>query len=68
MLDQEDDPELDDEWLNADEKLKCFSKDREQIVGRVKGKESPSVQGTQSSEPPNLLMPEIGHQEVTRTS
>ena len=29
MLDQEDDPELDDEWLTADEELKCFRKDRE---------------------------------------
>ena len=28
MLDQEDDPELDDEWLNADEKLTCFSRAR----------------------------------------
>ena len=37
MLDQEDDPELDDEWLTADEKLTRFSKDIEQIVGRVKG-------------------------------
>ena len=50
MLDQEDDPELDDEWLTADEQLTRFSKDREQIVGRVKGTESPSVQGPQSSE------------------
>ena len=37
MLDQEDDPELDDEWLTANEELTRFSKDREQIVGRVKG-------------------------------
>ena len=37
MLDQEDDPELDDEWLTADEKLTHCSKDIEQIVGRVKG-------------------------------
>ena len=50
MLDQEDDPDLDDEWLTADEQLTIFSKAREQILGRVKGKESPSVQGTQSSE------------------
>ena len=50
MLDQEDDPELDNEWLTADEQLTCFSKAREQILGRVKGKESPSFQGTQSSE------------------
>ena len=28
MLYQEDDPELGDEWLNADEQLTCFSKVR----------------------------------------
>ena len=39
MLYQEDDPELDDEWLTSDEQLTRFSKDREQIVGRVKGTE-----------------------------
>ena len=50
MLDQEDDPNLDDEWLTANEQLTRFSKAREQIVGRVKGTESPSVQGPQSSE------------------
>ena len=50
MLYQEDDPELDDEWLTADEQLTHFSKAIEQIVGRVKGTESPSVQGPQSSE------------------
>ena len=50
MLDQEDDPELDDEWLTFDEQLTRFIKSREKIVGRVKGTESPSVQGPQSSE------------------
>ena len=50
MLDQEDDPELDDEWLTANEQLTHFSKAREQIVWRVKGSESSSVQGPQSSE------------------
>ena len=50
MLDQEDDPELDDEWLTADKQLTCFRKSREQILGRVKGPESTSVQGTQYSE------------------
>ena len=50
MLYQEDDPELDDEWLTADEQLTRFSKSREQTVGRVKVTESPSVQGPQSSE------------------
>ena len=47
MLDQENDPELYDEWLNADERLTHFRKAREKILGRVKGEESPSVQGTQ---------------------
>ena len=47
MLYQEDDPELDYEWLTADEQLTRFSKAREQIVGRVKVTESPSVQGPQ---------------------
>ena len=47
MLDKEDYPELDDEWLTANEQLKRFRKAREQIVGRVKGTESPSVQGPQ---------------------
>ena len=50
MLDQEDDPELDDEWLTFDEQLTRYSKAREQILGRVKGSESPFFQGTQYSE------------------
>ena len=41
---------MDDEWLTADEQLTRFSKAREKIVGRVKGTESPSVQGPQSYE------------------
>ena len=49
MLNQEDDPDLDDEWLTADDQLTRFSKAREKIVGKVKGAESPSVQGPQSS-------------------
>ena len=44
MLYQEDDPELYGEWLNANEQLTHFSTAREQISGRVKGSESPSVQ------------------------
>ena len=36
--------------MTADERLTRFSKAREQILGRVKGTESPSVQGPQSSE------------------
>ena len=50
MLDREDDTELDDEWLTADDKLTRFRKAREKIVGRVKGTELPSVQGPQSSD------------------
>ena len=50
VLYQEDDPELDDEWLTSDEQLTCFSKSREQIVSSVKVSESPYVQVTQSSE------------------
>ena len=50
MLYQEDDPELDDEWLTYDEQLTRFSRARDKIVGRVKGSELPSVQGSQSSE------------------
>ena len=46
---QEDDPELDDEWLTSDERLTCFRKSREKIARRVKGSESPSVQGPQYS-------------------
>ena len=48
-LDQEDDPELNDEWLTYDEQLKRFIKVKEQIVGRVKGTELPYVQGPQYS-------------------
>ena len=50
MLDQEDDPQLDYEWLTANEQLTRFSKAREKIVGRIKGTELPSVQGPQYSE------------------
>ena len=50
LLDQEDDPELDDEFLNADERLTSFSKAREKIMWRVNGEEFPSVQGARSSE------------------
>ena len=50
MLDQEDDPEFNDQWLSVDEQLTCFSKAREQMVGRFKVTEQPSVQGPQSSE------------------
>ena len=36
--------------MTADEQLTRFRKARKKIVGRVKGTESPSVQGPQSSE------------------
>ena len=45
MLDQEDDLDLDDEWLTADEQLTRSIKSGEKIVGRVKRSESPYVQG-----------------------
>ena len=41
---------MDDEWLTADEQLTRSRKTREQILGRFKGTESPSVQGPQSFE------------------
>ena len=50
ILDQEEDPELDDEWFTSDEHLTRFRKARDQIVWRFKGSESPYVQGPQSSE------------------
>ena len=59
MLDQEDDPELDDEWLTADEQLTCFSRSREKVVGRVKGKELPSVQGAQYYEEDLVVMERV---------
>ena len=43
--DQENYPEIYDGWLTADEQLTRFSKSREHIVDRVKGSESPYVQG-----------------------
>ena len=45
MLDQENNPELDDIWLTDDECLIRFIKSRYRIVGRVKGPGSPYVQG-----------------------
>ena len=43
MLDQEDDPELDDECLTSDDRLTCCRNTREYIVGRVKVSESSYV-------------------------
>ena len=37
MLDQEDDTELDYEWLTSNERLTRFRKSIYQMVGRVKG-------------------------------
>ena len=59
MLDQEDDPYLDGEWLTANAQLTCFRKAREKIVGRVKGSELPSVQVPQSSEEDLLVRERI---------
>ena len=50
MLDQEDDPELVNEWFTVNDRLTGFRKSRETIVRRIKGVESPSVQLPQSSE------------------
>ena len=50
MLDQQNDPELDDRLLTYDERLTRFSKTRERILGRFKVAESPYFQGPQSSE------------------
>ena len=45
MLDQEDNPELDDEWLTSNEQLTRFIKARDKHLGRAKGSELPSIQG-----------------------
>ena len=50
ILDREDDPEFDDEWLTSDERLNFFIKARENIVRRFKGSYLTYVQGDQSSE------------------
>ena len=50
VLDQEDYPQLDGECLTADERLPCFSKSGEKIIGKVKGAESSSFEGPQYSE------------------
>ena len=47
ILYQEDNIELDDDWLTTNEWLTMFSKPRERIVGMVKVADSPSVQGPQ---------------------
>ena len=67
MLDQEDDPELDYEWLTGNERLISFIKPREKIVGRVKGEELPSVQGPQYYEE-DLFVRERVTKRTMRTS
>ena len=47
MLYQKDHLDLDDEWLTTNDQLTHFSKSREQIMRKVKGSDSPNVQGTQ---------------------
>ena len=37
MLDQEDDTQLDDEWLTSDDRLRSFRKYREKMLRRFKG-------------------------------
>ena len=48
MLDKKN-PDLYDGWLTANERLTRFRKSINQIVGKVKEVESPSIQGPQSS-------------------
>ena len=50
MLYQEDDPELNDEWLTDDDQLTRFRKYGEKIIGNFKGAELPYFQGPQSSD------------------
>ena len=50
MLDQEDDLELDNAWLNANERLTHLNEYRGWIVGRVKILESPYLQRHQYSD------------------
>ena len=58
---------MDDEWLTSNEQLTRFRKAREQIEERVKGKESPYVQGTQSSEE-DLVLREMVTRRTERPS
>ena len=47
MVEQENDQYLDDKWLIANYRLIGFSKNKEQIVGRIKRLDLPYVQGPQ---------------------
>ena len=50
MFDQEDDPELDDEWLTTDDQSARFRKSRQKVLGRFKRADSPYVTVPQNSE------------------
>ena len=79
MLDQQDDTDLDAEWLIANERLTSFRKDRNKNVGRVKVSESSSVQWLQyyeedlvvrervasSTETPSVIKPRTDGKHAT---
>ena len=56
MLYQINDPELDDGWLTDDEGLTHYNKFRKNILEKVKGEDSPYVQGLQSFEEFQMTM------------
>ena len=47
IWDQEDDPELNENWLTTNDQFNVFRRSRYSILWNVKGAESPSVQGPQ---------------------
>ena len=47
ILDQEDYPELNENWLTSNDWLTIFKRSRYSILWNFKGAESPSVQGPQ---------------------
>ena len=49
MIEQEDDPDLDDDQFIFNYQFKCFRKSREGILGRVKVTELSYIQGPKSS-------------------
>ena len=63
MLYQEYYIELDDEWFTTNERLTRFRKNREHILGRFKGAESPYLQGSQYSEEDLVLRGIFSKQE-----
>ena len=50
MSDQEDDKQLNEKWLTANDWLTYFIKDRYSSIRRFKGAELPSVEGPYYSE------------------